>query len=209
MVTIMNNICIRLECPANYDAVERLTFAAFENFEAEGLPKRDLPDEHFLVHLLRTDPDFVPELDFIAEQGGELVGNIMYSKCIVLRPDGAKTSALVFGPVSVKPEMQKQGIGTLLIERSLARAGELGYKAVIITGFPEYYHRFGFISANNFGLTMHDGESFEAFMALELEEGYLGTDGGKWICCKAFDVCENDKAAFSEYHREFSAQITL
>jgi predicted N-acetyltransferase YhbS len=203
-----NGITIRLECPADYDAVERLTFAAFENFEAEGMPKRDLPDEHFLVYLLRTDPEFVPELDFIAECNGKIIGNIMYSRCVVLRPDGAKTDALVFGPVSVKPELQKQGIGTLLIEQSLARARKLGYRAVIITGFPDYYHRFGFVSASNFGLTMLDGASFDAFMALELEEGYLGTAGGKWKCCMAFDLVENDKATFKEYHSKFNDSKT-
>jgi predicted N-acetyltransferase YhbS len=200
------DITIRLERPTDYDAVERLTFAAFENFEADGVPKRDIPNEHFLVHLLRTDPDFLPELDLIAERKGEIVGNIMYSKCAVLRPGGTKTDALVFGPVSVKPELQRQGIGTLLIERSLDRARELGYKSVIITGFPNYYHRFGFVSASNFGLTMPDGATFDAFMALELEDGYLGRDGGKWKFCKAFDICENDKVAFKEYHSKFPNQ---
>jgi predicted N-acetyltransferase YhbS len=204
-----HSISIRLERPADYEAVERLTFAAFENFEAEGVPKRDIPNEHFLVQLLRNDPDFVPELDFIAERDGEVIGNIMYSKCVVLRSDGTETDALVFGPVSVKPDQQRQGIGTRLIERSLDRARELGYKSVIITGFPDYYHRFGFVSASGFGLTMPDGTSFEAFMALELEEGYLGTDGGKWKCCKAFDICENDEVAFKEYHSKFSARRTL
>lgn len=129
----------------------------------------------------------------------------MYSKCVILRPDGAVTDALVFGPLSVKPALHRQGIGTLLIKHSLDRVRELGYKAVLITGHPGYYHRFGFVPASNFGLTMLDGASFDAFMALELEKSYLGTAGGKWKCCKAFDVCENDEAAFQEFHRVFTA----
>lgn len=199
----MRHTAIRLESVNDYPAVERLTFAAFENFEAEGLPKRDLPNEHFLVHLMRNDPDFIPELDFVALCDNEIVGHIMYSQCGVLRSDGSVTQAVVFGPVSVKPELQNQGIGTLLIQKSLVRAQELGYKAVIITGFPEYYHRFGFIAASQFGLTMPDGTVFEAFMALELEPGYLGTTGGKWQYCQAFDRTENDVTAFKEYQENF------
>lgn len=194
------NIAIRLEQTTDHEAVERLTFAAFETME---LPGRTHTNEHFLASLLRRDPEFVPELDFLAELNGEIVGNIMFSKSRIIRSDGTETDTLVFGPVSVKPELHKNGIGTLLIEHSLDRARELGYKAVLIIGYPDYYHRFGFVPASRYGLTMLDGTFFDAFMALKLEEGYLGTVGGKWKCCKAFDICENDKAAFWEFHKQF------
>jgi predicted N-acetyltransferase YhbS len=203
------NISIRLECPRDYEAVERLTFAAFENFEADGVPPRDVPNEHFLVRLLRNDSDFVPELDFVAERDGVIVGNIMYSKCTILRPSGAVTSAIVFGPISVKPELQRQGVGKLLIERSIDRARELGFGAVLITGYPDYYHRFGFVSASDFGITMLDGASFDALMAMELQTGYLGKEGGKWKCCNAFDIIENDEAAFREFHAGFVESCRL
>lgn len=195
-----NNTNLRLERSADYEAVERLTFAAFETME---LPGRTHTSEHFLARLLRDDPNFVPELDFVAERDGEIIGNIMYSKCGIIRDDGAVTDALVFGPVSVKPELHGQDVGTLIIKRSFDRAHELDYKAVLITGHPDYYHRFGFVPANKFGLTMINGASFDAFMALELESGYLGTAGGKWKSCKAFDVCENDEVAFQEFHSQF------
>jgi predicted N-acetyltransferase YhbS len=198
------DIIIRIERQANYEEVERLTFAAFETME---LPGRTRTNEHFLAHLLRDDPDFMPELDFVAEKNGEIVGNIMYSTCAVIRPDGTETGALVFGPVSVKPELHRQGVGTMLIEHSLDRARELGHKAVLITGHPDYYHRFGFIPASAYGITTLDGKSFDAFMALELDEGYLGADGGRWKCCKAFDVCEGDASAFRDFHLAFTGRI--
>ncbi|MDR0831825.1 MAG: N-acetyltransferase [Bacillales bacterium] len=196
----LNDITLRLETPADYKTVEKLTFEAFKDFEAEGLPKRDLPNEHFLAYLLRNDPSFIKELDFVAILNEEIVGNIMYSKCHIIHLNNQK-EALVFGPISVKPELQKQGIGTLLIKHSLEHAQKLGYKAVIITGFPDYYHRFGFVSANTFNLTMLDGSFFDAFMALELEKGYL-SKGGKWQCCQAFDNCENNQEALINYHKE-------
>ncbi|MDR1030170.1 MAG: N-acetyltransferase [Treponema sp.] len=199
-----HNITIRIEQQADYEEVERLIFAAFETME---LPGRTHTNEHFLAHLLRGDPDFIPELDFVVEQNSEIVGNIMYSRCAVIRPDGKKTEALVFGPVSVKPELHRQGVGTMLIEHSLDHAHELGYKAVLITGHPDYYRRFGFVPASAYGITMLDGKSFDAFMALELDEGYLGVDGGRWKCCRAFDVCEGDPSAFREFHLAFTDRI--
>ncbi|MDR1156681.1 MAG: N-acetyltransferase [Oscillospiraceae bacterium] len=199
-----HDITIRIERQADYEEVERLTFAAFETME---FPGQMYTNEHFLAHLLRGDPDFVPELDFVAEKNGEIVGNIMYSRCAIIRPDGTETEALVFGPVSVKPELHRQGVGTMLIEHSLNRAREFGYKAVLITGHPDYYRRFDFVPASAYGITTLDGKSFDAFMALELYEGYLGADGGKWKCCKAFDVCESDTSAFREFHRVFTGRI--
>jgi predicted N-acetyltransferase YhbS len=200
-----HNTAIRIERQSDYTAVERLTFAAFETME---LPGRTHTNEHFLAHLLRNDPGFVPELDFVAEQNGEIIGNIMYSKCAVIRPDGTETEALVFGPVSVKPELHRRGAGTMLIEHSFRRARELGHKAVLITGHPDYYRRFGFVPASVYGISTLDGKFFDAFMALELDEGYLGLDGGRWRCCKAFDICENDMAAFRRFHRAFTDKNT-
>jgi predicted N-acetyltransferase YhbS len=197
-----SNIIIRLETPGDYRQVERLTLAAFELFEAEGVPKRDIPNEHYLVHLLRNDSAFVPELDFVAEVNGEIIGNIMYSRCSILRPDSSVTEALVFGPVSVKPEFQRMGVGTQLIKHSLDKAKQLGFGAVIITGHPAYYPRFRFVPARQFGLTLPDGKSPDAFMALELREGYLGKMGGVWKCCDAFDAVE-DEAAFRVFHLAF------
>jgi predicted N-acetyltransferase YhbS len=162
---MLDKLAIRLERPNDYKAVEQLTFAAFETME---LPGRTHTNEHFQAHLLRTDEAFASELDFAAELDREIVSNILYSKCKILRPDGAETAALVFGPLSVKPELHGQGIGSLLVRHSLDRARELGYTPVLIMGHPDYYYRFGFIPASKFGITMPDGASFDAFMALEL-----------------------------------------
>jgi predicted N-acetyltransferase YhbS len=193
-------INIRLERPDDYEAVEQLTFAAFETME---LPGRTHTNEHFLARLLRADEAFVPELGFMAELNGEIVGSILYSKCKIIRRDRAETESLVFGPVSVKPELHGQGVGSLLVRHSLDRASELGYASVLIMGYPDYYRRFGFVPASEFNITLSDGASFDAFMALELVPGALGSTGGKWVCCKAFDTVQNDADAFAKYHENF------
>ncbi len=195
------DLSYRLEEARDYAKVEQLTFEAFETME---LPGRTHTDEHFLAHLLRDDPWFIPELDIVAERDGELVGSIFYSICKVLREDGTETEAVTFGPVSVWPRLHKEGIGSALIHYSIERARELGFTAILITGHPAYYPRFGFLPAVDFGLTFEDGTSHEAFMALELIPGALGRSKGRWKCAKAFDITGNDEAAFQNYCKTFS-----
>ncbi len=68
------NIKLRLEKPADYRVVEELTREAFWGLH------RPKCDEHLLVHKLRDIPAFIPELDYVAEIDGQIVGNIMYSR---------------------------------------------------------------------------------------------------------------------------------
>jgi predicted N-acetyltransferase YhbS len=190
---------IRLEKPEDYTAVERLTLAAFKTFTFPDGSKPERPNEHYLVHVMRDAAAFVPELDFIGERGDEIVASILFTKSKVVRPDGSVLNTLTFGPVSVKPELHGQGLGSEIIRHSLARARELGFGAVLIMGHPGYYPRFGFKAASCFNLTLPDGTAIEPFMALELVDGYLGTDGGKWYEDKVFEI---DPAAFEEWDRQ-------
>ena len=192
---------IRLETPQDYLAVERLTLAAFETFVFPDGSRPERVDEHYLVHVIRGVPEFVPELAFVGEINGEIVANTMYTLSKVIRPDGIEIETLTFGPVSVKPELHGQGLGAEIIRHSLGRARELGYGAVIIVGHQDYYPRFGFKPAKDFGLTMPDGSTMDPFMALELKDGYLGTTGGKWIDADVFDI---DEAAFEAWNAQFT-----
>jgi predicted N-acetyltransferase YhbS len=203
----MDNITFTLESPQDYQAVERLTFAAFETME---LPGRTETNEHFLAHIMRGAAAFVPELDFVGRVDGEIVANIMYTRSKIIRPDGSETATVTFGPVSVKPELHNRGIGAAIIRHSLDTAAKLGFGAVIILGHPNYYPRFGFKPASKFNLTIPDGRAFDAFMALELQHsypgtgGYLGISGGKWY---EDDIFHIDGTAFSEWHAEFQKRI--
>ncbi|MDR0380857.1 MAG: GNAT family N-acetyltransferase [Oscillospiraceae bacterium] len=193
---------IRLEAPADRAAVERLTFAAFETFTFPDGSKSPCVNEHYLAHIMRDAPAFVPELDFVGEIGGEIVANIMYTKSKITRPGGGELETLTFGPVSVKPALHGSGHGTEIIRHSLDRARALGYGAVVIVGHPAYYPRFGFRPASEYNLTMPDGGTIDAFMALELRDGHLGHDGGKWYEDRVFDI---DKAAFEAWNKNFRA----
>ena len=69
----------------------------------------------------------------------------------------------------------------------MKKALELGYKAIIIFGHPEYYKKFGFVQASNFNITTKNGEQFDAFMIKELQEGYLGNLSGKFYESEIFN----------------------
>jgi predicted N-acetyltransferase YhbS len=193
---------IRLEQPKDYLAVERLTLAAFKTFTFMDGSKPPQTDEHYLAHIMRSVPAFVPELDFVGELDGEIACNIMYTESKVARPDGFELKTLTFGPVSVKPELHGQGLGSEIIRHSIDRAKELGYGAVIIVGHPGYYPRFGFRPASDFNLTMPDGSTIEPFMALEIIDGYLGMDGGKWHEDAVYEIDQNAS-------REWDAQFII
>lgn len=166
-------IIIRPEEEKDHRIVEELTREAFWNLYIPGC------NEHLLVHKLRQHDDFIAELDFVAVKDGTIAGNIMYSRSYILLPDGKKYDTVTFGPVSVLPEMQNQGIGSALIKHSLKEAASRGYKAVIIYGYPQYYEKFGFKSAKSFNITNTEGEYPAAHLILELEKDALKGISGK------------------------------
>ena len=95
---------------------------------------------------------------------------------------------LCVGPISVLPEFQKKGLGTKLLNETIAIANELGYSAMILFGHPDYYHRFGFVNAQNFGISTKEGMNFEPFMVLELYPNALAAVRGRFYEDKAFQT---------------------
>ena len=188
-------ITLRLEEEKDYRTVEELTRAAFWNVYKPGC------DEHFVLHNLRSSPNFLPELDLVAEQNGMVVGNIIYSKCKVISDTGKEQEVLTFGPVSVLPAYQGQSIGSLLIRHTLKLAKQMGFKAVIIFGNPAYYQRFGFEPALKFSISTAEGKNFDAFMVKELTKGSLQGISGRVFLDEAF--FNIDKAELELYDSTF------
>jgi putative acetyltransferase len=137
------DLCIRNETPEDYRQVEKVTREAFWNVHVPGC------DEHYLAHIMRSHPDFLPELDFVATLGDKIVGNIMYAKSCLINESGLAMDTITFGPVSVLPEYQKKGIGSALIKYSIQKAIECGYKAIIIEGHPYNYCKHGFVGSKS------------------------------------------------------------
>jgi predicted N-acetyltransferase YhbS len=165
----MLNVELRLEQPNDYHHVDELTYRTFLNAEeASGM-------EALLAHRLRTVPEFVSELDFVAVVDGNIVGNIMYSKGTVVDSNGiaVEDECLSIAPLTVAKGFQRQGIGTALVQHSLERARDLGYRVVFLFGHISYYPRFGFMPAARFGFTTAYGDVGDAFMVVPLYEGAL------------------------------------
>ena len=67
-------LTLRNETKADREIVEEITRKAFYNLYIPGCV------EHYLVHVMREHEDFIPELDFVAELNGQVIGNIMFTK---------------------------------------------------------------------------------------------------------------------------------
>lgn len=165
-------IQIRNEEERDYPIVEEITRKAFYNMYMPGCV------EHYLVHIMRGHEDFIPELDFVAELDGRVIGNIMYTKSRLVSDQGEEKSILTFGPVSVLPEHQRQGYGKLLMDHSFRRARELGYEVIVIFGSPSNYVGRGFKSCRKYNVRAQSGKYPAAMLVKELVPGAL--DGKQW-----------------------------
>jgi putative acetyltransferase len=109
----------------------------------------------------------VPQLEFVAEDGGRIVGHILFSH-VDLLTDGGPRQVLALAPVAVAPDHQRRGIGIALTEAGLAAADKLGEPLVVVLGHPTYYPRFGFVRSDELGITPPPDYPQSAFFVLSL-----------------------------------------
>jgi predicted N-acetyltransferase YhbS len=188
------NIKIRREDKNDFRIVEEMTREAFWNLYVPGC------DEHYLTHILRNHPDFIPEIDFVAVVDNQIVGNIMYTKSYVEDENGNKIDTLTFGPVSVLPSFQKKGIGSALIQHTIEIARKKKAKAIIILGHPYNYCKHGFKNGKDYNISDSEGKYPFAQLVLELEKGVF--KGKKWKAyfSSAYDF---DETAAQEFDKQF------
>lgn len=180
------NISIRQEEEKDFKNVECLTRESFWDLYKPGC------DEHLVLHKIRKVSAFVKELDLIACDNDAIVGNIIYSRAKIVNEENKEFEVLCMGPIAVLPSYQNQGIGSLLMEHSIEKARQLGYKGIVIFGNPDYYHRFGFVNAKEYNIRTSWGDNLDAFMALELYEDSLKGVSGNFFEDKVFKI-DNDE----------------
>lgn len=149
------------ECAAIADLVER----AFR-----AVPESD-GTEAALVAALRASGDVVADLTLVALESERIVGHVLFSRMQV-----GDTPVLALAPLAVTPEKQRMGIGSALVRRALERARQADKapgapRFVIVLGDPDYYSRFGFTRAADFGIAVPEGFPPECFLALEFVPG--------------------------------------
>ena len=167
------NIIIRNEKKEDWELVERITRQAFYNLYVPGCV------EHYLVHILREHEDFIPELDFVLELDGQVIGNIMYTKAKLTDENGTEKEILTFGPVSIHPAYQRMGYGKMLMEHSFQAAIQLGYDTIVILGSPANYVSRGFKCCKKYNVCIENGKYPAAMMVKELIPHIL--DDHKWL----------------------------
>ncbi|NLJ87903.1 MAG: N-acetyltransferase [Epulopiscium sp.] len=186
------NILIRNEKKEDFRKVEELTREAFWNLYVPGC------DEHYLVHVIREHPDFIADMDFVAILDKEIVGNIMFTKSRLVNEENESIDVLILGPVSVLPKYQKKGIGSKLIQHSIKKAIEKGYKVIVLEGHPYNYCKHGFKGSKSLNVSDQEGRYPYSLMVLELEEGFLKNHSWKYYPSNAYEIDENEAKEFDK-----------
>lgn len=200
------NINIRLERKEEYREVENLVRESFWNVYRPGA------QEHFVLKKLRDDKDFVPELDFVMEEEGKIIGQNIFVRTNIKADDGRKIPIMTMGPICITPELKRKGYGKILLDYSLEKAKELGCKAVCFEGNIDFYGKSGFVVAATRGIRYHgmpEGEVADFFLCKELEPGYFDGVTGEYETPRGYFVAEENQEEFEAYDAEFPAKEKL
>ena len=198
-----NTILIRCEKAEDYRNVENLTREAFWNVYRPGCT------EHYVLHCLRSAPAFVPELDFVMERDGELLGQIVYVRSEISCDDGQILPILTFGPISIAPACKRQGYGKRLLDYSMEKARKMGFGALAITGNIDFYGRSGFVPAKSKGIRYADDPEADYFLIKELIPGFLDGITGMYKDPEDYFVCEKDPDGFAQFEASFPVKQKL
>ena len=193
----MNNNAIkfRLEKKEDYRAVENLVRESFWNVYRPGC------SEHYVIHVLRDDPAFVKELDFVMEENGSIIGQNVFMRNAVAADDGRSIPILTMGPICITPELKRRGYGKALLDYSLERAAAMGFGAVMFEGNIEFYGKSGFDVASKFGIRYHglpEGADSSFFLCKELIKGYLDGITGVYTTPAGYFVDDADVEEFDK-----------
>ena len=195
-----NNMMIRLEKKEDYREVENLVRESFWNVYRPGCL------EHYVLKSLRNDPDFVPELDFVMEKDGRIIGQNIFVRTVIKADDGRDIPIMTMGPICIAPELKRQGYGKILLDYSLEKAAEIGCGAVCFEGNILFYGKSGFRYASENGIRYHglpEGEDASFFLCKELIPGYLAGITGEYSTPKGYFVCDENPEDFAAYEATF------
>ena len=194
------NYIIRHEEKKDYREVENLVRESFWNVYRPGCM------EHYVLMKFRDNPDFVPELDYVMEKDGKIIGQNIFVKAVIKADDGRDIPIMAMGPICIAPELKRQGYGKILLDYSLERAAEMGCGAVCFEGNIGFYGKSGFTYASKFGIRYHglpEGADASFFLCKELKEGYLNGITGEYAPPKGYFAAEQNPEEFIKYDAQF------
>ena len=192
-----NDCIIRLERNDEHREIENLVRESFWNVYRPGCL------EHYVLHTLRDDEAFVPELNFVMEKDGRPIGQNVFVKAKIQSDDGREIPIVTMGPICITPELKRKGYGKKLLDYSLEKAAGMGFGAVCFEGNIDFYGKSGFTFASKFGIRYHglpeDADS-SFFVCRELIPGYLDGITGEYATPQGYFV---DEATAEEFDKAF------
>lgn len=198
-----NDVIIRLERKEEEREVETLVREAFWNVYRPGRL------EHYVLNQMRNNPDFIPELNFVLEKDGKIIGQNVFVRAVIKADDGREIPISAMGPICIAPELKRQGYGKFLLDYTLERAKEFGVKALCFEGNIDFYGKSGFDYASQFGVRYHglpEGADASFFLCKELEKGYLDGVTGEYAPPQCYFVDEKEA---EEFDKEFPPKEKL
>lgn len=198
-----NDIIIRLEQKEDYAFVENMIRESFWNVYHPGC------SEHYVMHVLRDDPAFVKELDFVMVKDGTIIGQNMFMRTVIDADDGRQIPVLTMGPICITPELKRKGYGKRLLDYCLEKARSMGFGAVLFEGNIRFYGNCGLTYASEFGIRYHDlpeGADQSFFLGMELIPGYLSGVTGVYRTPQGYYV---DEAEVEEFDKAFPPKVKL
>lgn len=198
-----NDYTIRREKTDDYRTVENLTREAFWNVYRPGC------SEHYVLHQFRDRPEFVKELDFVLEVGGEIIGHVMFVRAEITADDGRVLPIMTFGPISIRPDFQRKGYGKILLDFALERAAEMGAGAVCMEGNIDFYGKCGFDVASKSGIHYYAEPRDEVvpyFLLKQLQKGFLDGVTGVYKTPSGYFVEDSE---VEEFDRQFPPKEKL
>ena len=199
----LKDIVFRNEKEEDHRKVEELIRESFWNVYRPGC------SEHYVIHVLRNDPAFVKELDFVMEKDGRIIGQNMLMRTIIDADDGRVIDVLTMGPICITPELKRKGYGKALLDYSLEKAAGMGFGAVLFEGNIGFYGHSGFDYSEKFGIRYHDlpeGADASFFICRELIPGYLDGITGVYRTPRGYYV---DDADVEEFDKSFPEKEKL
>jgi predicted N-acetyltransferase YhbS len=178
----------------DFKETENLTRETFWNLYKPGC------DEHLVLHEIRKSNCYIRELDLIMTAQGEIIGHIICSKAKVVDSMNKEHHVLCVGPFSIVEKYQRKGYGSKLMEYCIERSKESDFPGMVLFGAPDYYHRFGFKNAAEYGISTKEGLNFDPFMAKELKFNGLKDVHGRFFEDEAFSVNQDE---LNEFEKQF------
>ena len=190
---MINKIKIRKEEHKDYKSIVSLILRSFK----EGTDYSDGTDIIALVEEIRDSEYYIPELSFVAELDGEIVGHFMFSHFPLSSTrdgghnDDRKSEIVMLAPVSVHADYLRQGIGSTMIKMGIQKVKEMGYKGITVEGNYRFYNTVGFVTSSEYGIYP--------------VSGYPMTEPRCQLCQETYNGSLKDKGGYVVYDMYYNA----